>query len=128
MNDFTKEKILGHKVTEVEGMVRSSIPTENENIVDDLGIDTDKLKEWCNSIANYKRSKEECPLGRGNWIIDFMKDGVTMFCVKLPYEMTRAQIDKFCEPLWKIYGISCVETSEGLSILPQFKGWELTNE
>jgi hypothetical protein len=84
----------------VDSRVRDKILKENETIADDIDIElTCKL---FSKIEVYLRSKEECPIGRGNWVIDFFvnkDDLIPAVCLKLPAEMTKEHIVKYMKPL-----------------------------
>jgi hypothetical protein len=85
------------KMQEVHGFNHAAIPEAHETIADSLDID--KLIPIIHCASYYLRSPEDCPLARGNWMLDIeAKDG-QMYCFKYPKEMTEERFIKFLEPL-----------------------------
>ncbi len=77
-------------------------------------INLKKLKQICIGLNIYQRSPEDCPFGRGNWVIDLMdRHNMRGLSIKLPLKMTKAQVDAYCKPLLDIYCYGVVETSDG---------------
>ncbi len=98
----------------VPGKARSTIPKEHETILDDFEFNLKKLKQICIGLNIYQRSPEDCPFGRGNWVIDLMdRHNMRGLSIKLPLKMTKAQVDAYCKPLLDIYCYGVVETSDG---------------
>lgn len=81
----------------VHGFNCSTIPNQSETIVDH--IDLEKLMPHVHSVSYYLRSAKDCPLARGNWMLDIqMKDGAVV-AYKYPKEMTEESFIKFLQPL-----------------------------
>ena len=84
-------------VKEVHGFNHPDMPIENETIEDSLDID--KLLPIIRCASYYLRSPKDCPLARGNWMLDIeAKDG-QMYCFKYPKEMTEERFVEFLQPL-----------------------------
>ncbi len=84
-------------VQEVNSKVRLEEPAPNDTISDE--IDIDLLIRLSRKIIYYFRSKQECPMNRGNWIIDaYLKNG-TIECLKYPPTMTKERFEEFIKPL-----------------------------
>jgi len=81
----------------VEGFNYKGIPEENETIED--SIDVDKLIRIIYSTSYYLRSPQECPFGRGNWILDIRTKDGQMYCFRYPKEMSEEQFLKYLQPL-----------------------------
>lgn len=84
----------------VEAFNRPTKPEEGKTIADDIEID--EISKICSLAKIYIRDKKICPLGRGNWVIDFHQDDKTInpiLCLKMPMDMTRENIEKWLEPL-----------------------------
>jgi hypothetical protein len=87
------------KIMEVEGLTRKDIPKEGETILDDFGINFDTLI----GLHVYYRSPEQCPWGRGNWIIDMSFDNTDkIFCLRLPKDMEKEKVINFVKPVSEI--------------------------
>lgn len=81
----------------VQCFVAERIPRDDEVISDDLRID--ELMKITNSISYYFRDPNDCPFGRGNWILDLhLNDGQT-WCFKYPIEMTIEHFLNYLKPL-----------------------------
>lgn len=90
-------------IYKVNCLVRED-PIEEGDLFDELlGIDLKTLEDICDSICVHKRSKYECPLGRGNWIIDLYHGEQVFLCVKLPLETEESRIKEFMKNIFKIY-------------------------
>ena len=79
------------------------MPESHENIADDMDLDLNKIKEFFDSMDIYKRQAHDCPLGKGNWIVDLYQHNRVLLCIKLPLEATQDQIYTYCKPLLDIY-------------------------
>lgn len=99
------------KIKEVNAIKRDTIPAEGETIDQDIHVD--QIVKHCNGMNVYQRSKQECPFGRGNWIVDCVHDEEVILCLKLPLEMTKNQLDKFLKPLLDVYSYGVVCNEEG---------------
>lgn len=91
---------LGFVGGEVEGTHRTTIPTSNETIADDMHID--EVAKAFSAIRIYFRDKESCPFNRGNWVIDFfsgLNRIIPSFCMKLPAEMKEEDVHRWAKPL-----------------------------
>lgn len=77
---------------------RATVPPPETDIIEDVGFQPDVIG-LIDRIDIYLRPKEKCPFNRGNWCIDICFNAGGILCVKLPKEMTREQVHKFCEPL-----------------------------
>src|SRR5579859_7935427 len=97
--------------------IRETIPHADENIVDDLGLDMPKLKEICTNISVYQRDKYECPFAIGNWIVDFNNGDNILFCIKLPFDMTKEQLDIYLKPVLNIFSYGTVQDSSGIHVI-----------
>ena len=82
-------------VQAVEGYHRKTIPNENESVLDHFDFNIETIS----SVVVYQRSPEDCPLARGNWVIDVKFDDGHLLALKLPKEMTPEQMRKYCQPL-----------------------------
>lgn len=86
---------------DVDGITRDDVPEKNINVIDDIGIDASglkKIKENLKKIDIYKREKEDCPLGRGNWVCDqYLGDHI--FCIRLPIGMKKEDVLFYFQPL-----------------------------
>ncbi len=82
---------------EVHGYNHAEMPEENETIADSLDIEV--LLPIIHSVSYYLRSPQDCPLARGNWILDIeAKDG-QLYCFKYPKEMSEGRFVEFLQPL-----------------------------
>jgi hypothetical protein len=84
-------------IKKVHGMNRNSLPKENETIADDFNLDM--LIKSSKEITIYYREPIDCPLGRGNWIIDFLFKNDELLCLKYPKEMSEEDFTLFLKPL-----------------------------
>jgi len=84
-------------IVKVQAYNRDSIPEDNVTIADDL--DLDKLCPNIKSVEYYLRSKEDCPLGRGNWMLDITLKQGSLVAYKYPIEMLEEKFVKFIQPL-----------------------------
>lgn len=82
----------------VDCFLRESIPTNQETILTDFDIKPENIV----SLKVYFRSPQDCPFGRGNWIIDAVNIQNKVECIKLPKEMTEEQVLAFIKPLTDI--------------------------
>ncbi len=89
---------MGITLKEAHCLNRDSIPEEGETISDD-GIDVDSLIKQTTYIEYYFRKPEECPFGRGNWIVDMHFKAGGILCFKYPKEMTEDRLLCFLKPL-----------------------------
>jgi hypothetical protein len=80
---------------EVHAVNRNSIPDINITIFDDMDLPLDLIK----SVNYYLRPAEVCPFGRGNWILDILFLNGTIYCVKLPIEMTEEHFMFYINPV-----------------------------
>jgi hypothetical protein len=86
------------QVQQVSGTVRQTIPTKNQQIDELIDIKNFPFN-YLKQLEIYRRSKEDCPFNRGNWVIDItFKNGQINF-VKLPLEMAEEAVNHYCEPL-----------------------------
>jgi hypothetical protein len=84
-------------IEEVRGYNCPNIPGDDETIDDHLEIDM--LLPFVYSVSYYRRNPEDCPLARGNWMVDIrLKDG-QMMCYKYPIEMKEEKFVTFLRPL-----------------------------
>lgn len=77
---------------------RKSIPNENDNVIDDLELSIEFVKE-IRELNISHRQAHECPFNRGNWIADITLSNKELLCIKLPEEMTMDKVLKFFKPL-----------------------------
>jgi len=84
-------------IVETNGINRKDIPTEKETIDDDLEIDI--MLSHIKEMIVYFRPAEKCPFNRGNWVIDIIMLNNQLFCIKLPKEMTEAELMRYLKPL-----------------------------
>lgn len=68
---------------------------------DTLLKDLDEI-DWSafSSCRVYRREPEDCPFGRGNWMLDlFYTDknfpAIPNLCIRLPYEWTKEEMDQY---------------------------------
>jgi hypothetical protein len=83
---------------EVNCCNRLSILEKDESILTDFP-GSEKVIKY---LSYYFRSPEDCPFGRGNWIIDLFSERdnqIPIICIKLPKEMTKEQVKQFIKPL-----------------------------
>jgi hypothetical protein len=85
------------RIVKIDTLVRESIPEIGTTIFDDLEFDDEHLKRLI-KINVYKRYPENCPLGRGNWVVDLIATD-SIFCIKLPLEMDPTALSKYLFPL-----------------------------
>lgn len=88
------------KIKEVSGMVLNRLLTENDSIENDFDIEM--MAAVIKDINVYWRNKEECPFRRGNLVVDLILDNDQIFCIKLPYETSRPEIDRYLTPLLQL--------------------------
>lgn len=88
---------MGIDILEVSGLVRTEVPGDGETIATDFDINqmAPDIKEVC----MYYRSKEDCPFGRGNLILDITHQDGGIFCIKFPFEMTEQHLMDYIKPL-----------------------------
>lgn len=82
----------------VEGWTRNSIPNEDETFFTDFDKDKFSLGDITNFII-YQRDPRDCPLGEGNWILEFTFKDTSIYYIKLPYEMEEKAVMRFTKPL-----------------------------
>lgn len=85
-------------IKKVNSIVRHTIPSPDENISEILDID-EILIIGIKQIIIWPRGKEECPFGRGNWLIDIHFNNEEIYCIKLPLEMDEDKVLDFAKPL-----------------------------
>lgn len=84
------------KFQEVNGVSREDIPNSDEDILTDFNFPLEAIA----GIDIYFRRPEDCPNGRGNWVIDVHFIDKPLFYIKLPKEMTEEQVARFVKPLF----------------------------
>ena len=77
--------------------VSDKIPIDHETIADELNINY--LVDMSFRISYYLRSQEDCPFGRGNWIIDFELKNGQLIAFKYPKDISVDDFNKFIKPL-----------------------------
>ena len=85
------------KMQEVYGFNHSAMPLPEETIADSLDLDI--LIPMIHSCSYYLRSPQDCPLARGNWILDIESNDGQIYCFKFPKEMTKERFIGFLQPL-----------------------------
>jgi len=88
---------------DVNAMYRGTIPSKDETIKDDFDIVA--IAKVTKRISVYVRNKEDCPLNRGCWVIDFFHDSeclLPIFCLKFPLEMKKEDVERWLKPLTDI--------------------------
>lgn len=74
---------------------------QNETIKDVLNIDD--IKKIISSVTFYYRPPRDCPLSRGNWILDLeLLDG-NIICYKFPKELSEDEFKSFLAPLLEVF-------------------------
>lgn len=81
----------------VNAFYMRKVPEKDVNISHHLDID--KMLLRTKAINYYKREKNECPLGRGNWVLDIIFLDNDLICIKYPLEMTESHFMDFIKPL-----------------------------
>lgn len=81
----------------VHAMVLDSMPEPDETIADAFEIE--RMAPYIAMIELYKREPKDCPIARGNWVIDFTLKSGTKNCLKLPRKMTEEHVYAFMKPL-----------------------------
>lgn len=84
-------------VKKVYGFNHPNPPVENETIEDSLDID--KLIPIIGSTSYYLRKPQDCPVGRGNWVLDIEDKDGQIYCFKYPKEMSEQRFVEFIQPL-----------------------------
>lgn len=64
-----------------------------------VSLDMNLLIQNVKSLTFYFRSPEECPFGRGNWILDIIDKNDALHCYKYPASMTKERFERFLKPL-----------------------------
>lgn len=89
----------------IDCKVRHAIPPEDKDITEIIAFPIEYLKICLSNIEIYLRSPEDCPYARGNWIIDLIfKDG-RVLCIKLPKEMEKSDVLRYCAPLLEFLNV-----------------------
>ena len=94
-----KEDNVGLDVLSITGrtvncVVRHEGPKEpGESLVESFGLQWNRI----DNIRVYKRMPFDCPLNRGNWLIDIYYDNGTVFCIKLPLNWSGEEVDEYME-------------------------------
>src|SRR5271170_2421728 len=88
----------GFEAKKVSCLNRTNFPEENEDFSTDFEISPEMISA-INKIDIYFRGPEDCPYGRGNWIIDILLKNEIIMCVKLRKEMTLEEVKKYIKPL-----------------------------
>jgi hypothetical protein len=83
------------KLRKVDGMTRGSVPDEGVTIFDDFDFDIDSIDYF----DIYLREPQDCPFGRGNWLIDIYSKDDRLLCIRLPMEMSESQVFAYAKPL-----------------------------
>lgn len=89
------------EIKKIEGINRKDIPKKGITIVEDCRISNDDwnaIKKSLTGLKIYKREKDTCPIGRGNWVCD-QYYGDNIFCIKLPIEMEEKDVKAYFQPL-----------------------------
>jgi hypothetical protein len=84
-------------VQEIVGRHYDEPIQDNETINDFLDIDA--VVKVASSIAYYLRYKQDCPYGRGNWILDIYCKNDEIVMLKFPKDMTEERFALFLKPL-----------------------------
>jgi hypothetical protein len=83
-------------IQSVHGFVHDEIPKEGETIADHLHLDALLPNVRC--VSYYLRSPQECPFGRGNWLVDIEMCNGQLFCLKYPKEIEQEHFVGYLEP------------------------------
>lgn len=88
------------EIQKVDGFTRSEKPSIKDTIINDEGNNLLDVNFKLAYISVYIRPKIHCPFNRGNWLIDFHDvEGNVFFCLRLPIEMTYAEIKRYVYPV-----------------------------
>ena len=86
---------------EVQCFNRKNEVKEGEKISDD--IDVELLFSIIQSYAYYFRKPEDCPFGRGNWMLDVHTNEGRTISFKYPKEMNEERFIEFIKPLTDLF-------------------------
>jgi|FreactTroBogLake_1042271.scaffolds.fasta_scaffold10853_2 hypothetical protein len=84
-------------INNVDCFVKKNIPKENETIEDEFNLKG--LLKIIQCINHYYRKPEDCPFGRGNWILDIYTKEGSIKCFKYPIKMTEEHFISYLKPL-----------------------------
>lgn len=92
-----------YQIKKTECFVKKEIPSKDETIEDSIHIDL--LVPHIVNINVYFRKKDQCPLGRDNWIIDINLISDYLLCFKLPAAMKEEDVFSFFKPMFDLFNM-----------------------
>lgn len=86
-------------IKEVGGFTRRTIPDKSEDISEIVNINHIIDYNLLRYVHIYLRSPEECPFARGNWMVEMYSSDENITIIRLPKEMQKEEVIRYCDPL-----------------------------